>query len=368
MIRTNRHRPIRGPVAWRGAALAQSGAWRRALTPAAVAEIDAALDQVRRRGLAWQQITMESFPLDSLASELAGISRELEKGTGVAKISGLPVARYDENDLKAIFYGIASHLGTPVYQSARGELIGEIRDEGPEAAAARGQIASSDGGRPFLSSRARVQTTGALRYHTDRTDVVALLCVRGAKSGGISKVVSAVAIHNEMLARRPDLLEVLYQDYYRSRLGEELGGAGRYYALPVFTLRDGHFASHYSRTYIEAAQKIPEVPRLTAAQEEALDLLAEIGDELCLEMTFEPGDMQFLNNHVIYHARTPYEDAPDARRLLYRIWLSVPNSRPLSEGFAVLFGKVEPGALRGGIEQAPALEETLTTQREAKRS
>ncbi len=368
MNRTNRRRPIRGPVAWRGASLAGSGAWQRALTPAAVAEIDAALDEVRRRGLAWQQITRESFPLDSLARELAGISRELEEGLGVAKISGLPVARYDDNDLKTVFYGIASHLGTPVYQSARGELTGEIRDEGPEAAATRGQIPAAGGGRPFLSSRARVQSTGALRYHTDRTDVVGLLCVCGAKSGGISKVVSAVAIHNEMLARRPDLLEVLFHDYYRSRLGEEFGGAKQYYALPVFTLRDGHFASHYSRTYIEAAQKIPEVPRLTAAQEEALDLLAEIGDELCLEMVFEPGDMQFLNNHVIYHARTPYEDAPDAARLLYRIWLSVPNSRPLSESFAVLFGNVEAGALRGGIEQAPVPGDTLTTQREVKRS
>jgi hypothetical protein len=347
-------RTITGANAWHGAALARSGGWHRRLSAEAVGEIDRALAEVRRRGIPWPEITRKDFPLGSLATELAEIGRELEEGPGIVKLSGLPVERYGGEELKAIFFGIASHLGTPVYQSAKAELIGEICDEGPEAARSRGQIPAAAGGRPFLSSRARVQSTGALRFHTDRCDVVGLLCRRGAASGGISKVVSAVAIHNEMLVRRPDLLELLFRDYYRSRLGEEVGGARRFYALPVFTLSQGSFASHYSRTYIEAAQQFPEVPRLTADQQAALDLLAEIGEELCLEMTFEPGDMQFLNNHVIYHARTPYEDGPDPdqRRLLYRIWLSMPNSRPLPQAFRPLFGDVEAGALRGGIGQA----------------
>src|SRR5262249_17795096 len=131
------------------------------------------------------------------------------------------------------------------------------------------------------------------------------------------------------------------------------GGERSVYAMPVFGIRDGLFTSQYSRTFVEAAQRVDGVPRLSRAQDEALDLLAEVAQELCYEMTMEPGDIQLLNNHVIYHGRTAYEDAegPDSDRLLFRLWLSMPNSRPLPEGFEVLWGRIEPGALRGGIAQ-----------------
>ncbi|HUG37885.1 MAG TPA: TauD/TfdA family dioxygenase, partial [Candidatus Limnocylindrales bacterium] len=106
-------------------------------------------------------------------------------------------------------------------------------------------------------------------------------------------------------------------------------------------------------TFVEAAQRVPGIPRMSAAQDEALDLLAEVAQELCYEMTLEPGDIQLLNNHVIYHGRTAYEDetAPDTDRLLLRLWLSMPNSRALPDGFEVLWGSIEPGAPRGGIGQ-----------------
>jgi hypothetical protein len=183
--------------------------------------------------------------------------------------------------------------------------------------------------------------------------VVALLCVRQARAGGQSKVVSSVAIHDAILARRPDLHALLFQDYHRSREGEEAGGERRTFALPVWGIRDGRFTSQYSRTFVEAAQRLPGVPPLTAAQDEALDFLAAVAEELCYEMTLEPGDIQLLNSHVTYHARTAYEDdaARKQDRLLYRLWLSVPNSRALPPGFEVLWGRIEAGALRGGIDQ-----------------
>jgi hypothetical protein len=200
-----------------------------------------------------------------------------------------------------------------------------------------------------------VQTTGALRFHTDRTDVVSLMCVDQSMSGGLSQVASAITIHDTMLARRPDLVEALYGDIPRSRLGEEAGGEAAYYMLPVFALHEGHFTTHYSRTYVEAGQKVPGVPRMSDAQWEALDLLHELGHELCLTHRFQPGDIQYLNNHILYHGRSAYEDAPPGapggRRLLYRIWISMANSRPLPASHAVLFGDVAAGSLRGGIRQ-----------------
>ena len=154
-----------------------------------------------------------------------------------------------------------------------------------------------------------------------------------------------------MLERRPDLLEELFAPYPRSRFGEEASDASAFYMLPVFALRDGKFTSHYSRTYIEASQENPEVPRLRETQDEALDLLNELANEVSFQMTLQPGDIQLLNNHVVYHARDPFVDdaATGRKRLLMRLWLAMPNSRPLPEDYKVLFGDVEPGALRGGI-------------------
>ena len=247
-------------------------------------------------------------------------------------------------------------MGTARYQSADGELIGEVRDEVRAFGTVREAFKpAEDSGAP-LSSRAKSRSNGPLRFHTDRCDAAALLCVGASKSGGTSKVASAVAVHNAILARRPDLLEVLYGDYYRCRIGEEKGGETQSYRLPVFAVERGHFTTQYSRTFVEEAPSVPGVPPLTVQQVAAIDLLHEVAEELCLHADFEPGDLQLINNHVIYHARDAFEDGAggpgeDGDRLLLRIWLSMPNSRPLPEGHAVLWGATEPGAPRGGITQ-----------------
>jgi hypothetical protein len=272
-------------------------------------------------------------------------------------LRGLPVERYAPDDLRRIWFGLGSHLGRPVFQNRRGELMREIRDEGKAVGERYGQIPRTGGAQPaVLSSYARTLSNGPLRYHTDRCDVVGLLCARQARSGGVSKLASSVAVHNEMIRRRPDLAATLYRDVYRSRFGEEATEPEVVYPLPIFGVRDGKFTSHYSLTFIEVAQMVPGVPALTGAQREAIDLLMALADELAFAMRFEPGDMQFVNNHVIYHARTAFEDDATSGhvRLLYRLWLSMPNSRALPAGHEVLWGSIERGALRGGIGQAPA--------------
>ena len=343
--------PITGPAAWRGPELAGTTDWIRPITPADVAELDRALRSVKQRRLAWRDITREDFPLGQLAAKLGEVSHELEHGRGVVLLRGLPVERYTEEELKQLYWGIGVHLGTPRTQNAHGELIGEVRDEVRRYGEVYQPAVPQKPGEP-VTSRYKARSSGPLRFHTDRCDVVALLCVRKARAGGISKVVSTVAVSNEILARRPDLHALLCQDYHRTREGEEVGGERSVYAMPVFGMRDGRFTSQYSRTFVEAAQRVPGIPRMSAAQDEALDLLAEVAQELCYEMTLEPGDIQLLNSHVTYHARTAYQDdvASKQDRLLYRLWLSVPNSRALPPGFEVLWGRIEAGALRGGID------------------
>jgi Taurine catabolism dioxygenase TauD, TfdA family len=321
-------RKLGGPAAWKGTDLLAARDWVRPLGGMAVEELDAALAAVNKRGLDWPALTAEDVPLPTLSRTMTDIADELERGRGVVKLTGFPVDRHDETALRALYYGLACHIGTPVPQNGRRGMMRDIRDNGGT----------------------RVESSDGLRWHNDRTDVVALLCVRKAQAGGISRIVSAVAIHDAMQARRPDLLAELYRDYYRSTVGDEVGAETRFYPLPVFARCNGYFTCNFSNTYIEQAQRFPDVPRLTAAQQEAIRMLVDLAEELCFEMPLEPGDLQLLNNHVIYHGRTPFSDdaAAGRDRLLYRLWLSMPNSRPLPESHRPLWGRIEAGAIRGG--------------------
>ncbi len=341
---------IVGPSAWIGAELAASGDWVRRFDDGHLAEIDAALAQVKRGGGGAIGFAREAFPLDRAASLLADVSDELENGRGAVRLRGLPVEQYSNDDLWRIFWGIGRHLGTALFQNARGEAMGEVRDE---TKVAEKTFDPTEEGR-VASARGRSRSTGPLRWHTDRCDVIALLCVRNAMEGGVSKLASIPAIYNTILARRPDLLELLCQDYWRSRPADEDGRpGGNVFAMPVFGFTGGRITSQYSRTYVEQAQEVAGVPKLSAAQNEALDMLAAVAEEQCLHSAFEAGDIQLLNNHLVYHGRTAYaDDAPSGRdRLLLRLWLATPNSRRLPDGFETLWGDIAAGAVRGGVVQ-----------------
>jgi hypothetical protein len=341
---------ITGPEAWLGREMEHSTEWIRTVSPRALTELDAAIDGLKQRGRAWPHFGRDDFPLPTFSGDLSSALDALEHGRGFVLLRGIPVDRYTENELKNIYWGLGAHLGQARYQNARGELIGEVRDENRLYGEVKEISMDAALGR---SSRSKARSSGPLRFHTDRCDVVSLLCVRRARAGGLSRIVSAVSVSNAILARRPDLHAVLYQDYWRSRQGEEAGGERKIFAMPVFAVHEGKFTTQYSRTFVEAAQKLPDVPRISPAQEEALDLHAAVCEELAFTMELQPGDLQLLNNHVIYHSRTAYEDedGPDRDRLLLRLWLSPSNSRVLPPGFEVLWGTTAPGAPRGGIAQ-----------------
>lgn len=328
--------PIAGLFAWRGKELETSQDWIETLSPGEILEVEAAMKSVKQRGLRLHEVRRADFPLPGLAERLARIAREVEEGRGFVLLRGLPVGKFPEDETRFVVWGVGAHLGVPVSQSKNGEFLGEVRDVGV---------------RLGMPTSRGYRSNEHLRFHTDLGDIVLLLCVRKARTGGLSRVVSSVAVQNEIMRRRPDLLGLLYADYYHSRQGEEAPDQGPWYAKPVFAACDGRFTSQYSRSFVESAQRFPEVPRITAAQNEALDLLAELAEDLCLHMELEPGDIQVLNNHVTYHSRTGYEDheEPSRQRLLYRLWLSTPNNRNLPACEGVLWGDTRAGRIRGGV-------------------
>lgn len=341
--------PIDTPAAWRGRDLMTDPSWRRTLTANEIAALERAGAAAEALGVPPTGFPAGEFAVPELRPVFAWLADRLERGPGVARICGVPVERLPRDGLKRLFWGFCVNLGTPMYQTSAGEIMGEVRDE-----TGTGAALTYDGPGPLKSARTVARSTGALRFHTDKTDIIALLCASNGIAGGLSKVASSVTIHNEIARRRPDLLRVLYADYWRMRPFDEEGAGereDRAFPMPVFARGpDGSFTSQYSRTYISQAQELSAVPRLSEAQIAAMDLLHEIGEEVCLQMPFEMGDIQFMNQHVTYHGRTQFTDdaASGAHRVLLRIWLSAPFTRPLPQGHAVQWGNIAAGALRGG--------------------
>jgi hypothetical protein len=344
-------RYLQGTCVWKGAKMGQNHQWLKQVPAVVLEQLDAAVEKVKN--LEWRDVTRHNFALPDAAAFFDEVREELESGSGMVKMCGLDVSRYSHAELRRIWYGIGGHLGTPMYQNFRGEVMRDIRDEGMGVGAKLYGATIDASGKQFLSSGARTLSSGQLRFHTDRCDVAGLLCVRQASEGGVSKLASSATVYNEILMRRPDLHALLCKPIPRSRFGEEAGGEHVAYDLPVFGVRDGKLTSHFSLTYIENAQMLPSVRKLTDAEHQAIQLLMDVAEEVCFEMRFAPGDMQLLNNHIVYHARTAFKDNVNTGedRLLMRLWLSMPNSRALPEDHAVLWGDVGGGRPHGGIAQ-----------------
>jgi Taurine catabolism dioxygenase TauD, TfdA family len=303
--------------------------WTYRLSLAEIAEIEAAGKAVRARGLDLAEIRRDDFPLPTLGPVLDRLRGEVLDGWGFVLLRGMPVEDRPIVESATAYWGVGTYFGTARSQNAKGHLLGHVYDlgQGPSAT------------NPHLRSYA---TAERQNFHIDRCDVVALLCLRRAKSGGLSTIVSLMAVHNVMAERRPDLLERLYRPFPVDRRGEVPEGKGPFYEAPVFNEHAGYVSVLYSRLHIGSAQRLPEARRLTAEDIEALDMLAELaGDpELRLDMNFMPGDIQFLHNHTILHARSAYEDWPEieSKRHLLRLWLAPPGARPLPPVFAECYG------------------------------
>jgi hypothetical protein len=332
-------RPIEGPSVWTGAEMrGRAAEWTYCLSPAERAEIEAAVAAVRARGIELAEIARADFPLPTLGPVLDRIRGEVLNGRGFALLRGMPVDGPVELSATA-YWGVGSYFGSARSQNAKGHLLGHVYDLG------RGLSATD----PTIRSYA---TNEGQKFHIDRCDVVALLCLRRAKSGGLSAMVSSMALHNVILARRPDLLERLYRPFPTDRRGEVPAGKAPFYEAPVFNAYEGTVSVLYSRLHIGSSRRFPEARRLDPEDFEALDLLQELANdpELRLDMSFEPGDVQILHNHTILHARSAYEDWPDEarKRHLLRLWLCPPDARALPPIFAETYGGTAIGD-RGGI-------------------
>ena len=320
-------KPITGPKAWRGEALAHDPSWILTLGGAEIADIDRALAAARATGRALADVDREHFPLTVMRPRLEQILAELQDGRGFVVVRGLPVQRYSDDDVGLIFWGLGRYLGAPLYQNPKGELLGHVYDYG----------------RTYGNIDVRGYETNAyLPYHTDAGDVVGLLCLRRSLKGGLSSIVSSVTVHNEILAQHPEYLGLLYNGFYyirREAALTERGVSDR--PIPVFGARDGVVSCRYIRNQINAGAVKREV-ELTTFEKAALDFFDEQTRraDVRLDMDLQPGDIQFINNYTILHSRTEFLDGPEPhqKRHMLRLWLKFPKPWPLSAEFPAHMG------------------------------
>ena len=340
-------RRIEERAAWIGPRIQQQTDWIYRLSEAQIAEIDAALAQVKRTGLKIP-FTAAQFPLPTVASALVDIRDEVENGRGFMLLRGFPRARYSDADCELVYWGLGIHLGTPVSQNARGHLLGHVRDEG-------GSIGDPN--------TRLYQTSLRMDFHTDMlpVDLLGLFCLRTAKTGGASKLVSALTVHNILRDERPDLLDELYGSYHLDWRGEEPAGEQGWFSLPMFSEADGRITTRIcSIPYYDSAARFGEQYKPTAKQREALVLVQEIANrpELMLSMSFEEGDMQLINNHIMLHAREAYVDHPEPgrERHLLRMWIAVNDARrrPLAPVLEQRYRWVREGGIPVNFSHRPA--------------
>src|ERR1041384_4125304 len=311
--------------------------WVKQISADQIEEVEAALRQLERVGVESEKITAEKVPLPTLAPRLRAMLDEVLNGRGFVLIKGLPIERWTRRQAAIAFLIIGAHLGNLRMQNAEGHLLGHVRDLGRS---------SNDPNTRIYQTRER-QT-----FHTDSCDVVGLMCLQTAKSGGLSSLVSSTTIFNEMRRRRPDLLSVLLQPIETDRRGEVPEGSRPYFNIPVFNYHDGLVSAIYQRQYIESARRFAGVAPLSAQQLEALDMLDQLANDpqMNLMMELQPGDIQLVHNHTILHDRTAFEDysEPERKRHLLRLWVAPPNARSLPEVYTERFGSITPGD-RGGV-------------------
>ncbi|MCA0042490.1 TauD/TfdA family dioxygenase [Celeribacter litoreus] len=306
---------ITNPAAWVAADFEADQSWIHPLTEENIAAIDAALVGLEASGKSFPKFTREDFPLGKLEEELALCADELESGRGFCVLRGLPVEKYTDEQIDTIYYAIGLHLGQPVGQNPRGDLIGKVMNVGD-----------------VTKKETRVYETNLyLPYHSDPSDVVGLLSVRKARQGGLSSLISVASIYNEVLENHREFLGLFYRPWYFSHLCEDTPSLS-----PIFSVNEGKLSCRYLRQYIELGHEVMEQP-LSKVEVEALDLFDSIigKEELRLDMMLEPGDLQFANNYAVLHSRNAFEDheEPEKRRKLLRLWLKMPNARVLAPEF-----------------------------------
>ncbi len=309
---------VPAPRAWHGPTLPRE----RSLVPippAVRAELEGALAELRRAPVPTLLLVPEHFALEATAGFMAEVRGVLEDGPGFAMLDRLPVDTMSQEEAVALYWLLMNFLEPPVAQEWKGTVIYDVRHDG----------------QAYTPDTRGALTPDGLEMHTDSSmgeappSYVSLFCLRPARSGGMSIVSSAAAAHNFFLREHPALLRRLYQVFYRDHQDYQAKDAAATNFRPVFAW-DGRLRTRFNaRHIVRGYQKTGRVLDDAGARAVRLmdGFLADPAHRL--DLWLERGQIQVLNNRVIVHGRTPYQDHEDPalRRHLVRLWLRAGDRR-----------------------------------------
>lgn len=328
------------PKGWKRNSLELDQSWIHPLTEQEITDLESSLNHVLKLGKKEFELSASDFPLTPVTKRLLTQTMEAtQTGFGLCVLRGFPVTCWTKEQMRTLFWCMGLNVGVPRPQGKQSQFVSDVKNTGGTYRGGTGR---------------GYNTNSKLDFHADGSDVVGLMCLQTAKSGGKSLISSSLSAYEELERRRPDLAKVLTEPFYFSRQGEHAPEEPPYYQASIIGFKDGRFACRHIRNHITGAQiTFEEVPRLSALQKEALDLFDALlaSEGICYHMDLQQGDFQFLNNHVVLHARTEYEDypEPERHRHLLRLWLSLPQGQALPDEWEKAYKDTSTRALRGGF-------------------
>jgi hypothetical protein len=308
------HAPIEGPSAWVRRDLAETD-YRIELSERCLGEILRTIDELRRFPLPTILRRPDEFDMPHCMAAMVQVRDILDRGVRFTIVDRLPLGEMSEDEAKSVYWLLSSMVARPVAQKLDGTMIYDVHDTAQAAL-------PGSGVRPD-------QTNIDLKFHNDNSsnatppDYVGLLCLRPAKRGGHSRVMSFHTVHNALRKRAPELLPRLYRPFWFDRQREFHAGEAPIFTAPVFELGDelrARFSAHQIRGGY-ALKGEPVDNEGAAAIAALLDIFED--EALSADFDLEPEQIQFVHNHVLGHARTEFEDFPEPgrRRHLVRLWL-----------------------------------------------
>ncbi|WP_067889549.1 TauD/TfdA family dioxygenase [Nocardia vaccinii] len=304
--------PVDDTMAWTGADVTDKEDFVFQLSPRNIVALESILSKTR--GKERDDIVAEDCRHPDLDDDLARLYHEIMFGRGLAVVRGFPVEEHSIEDLERIYWAFCYHLGYPVSNNSFGHRLVRVQEE-----------VLPDGVQPARGTKSRAE----LAMHNDAADILALLCVYPAFQGGESQFASGPAAHNTILARRPDLLDVLYQGFPHHRRSEQPDDQPDVtpYDVPVFSQVDGRICLNFTYSSILPAMKTLG-REFTAEQQEAIDLLRQVLVEQQVEFRLESGEAVVANNFAMCHSRSDFVSSNDPKkaRCFLRAWMEVPRT------------------------------------------
>ena len=253
-------------------------------------------------------INQETFPLPKLHNTLREISRELHFDHGFKVVRGLPVAHHSRQDNVILYAGISSHVAP-----LRGRQDSQY--DGKPASVVLAHIKDLSSSREKEHIGAPAYTTDKQVYHTDIGDIVSLLALNTAAEGGTSRLASTWRVYNELAATRPDLIATLSEDW----TAETYGNPNRAFDKKPLLFHQPSTSGSIERIVLQYARRVftgfgalprsKDIPPITEAQAEALDALHFLGERFNVGLDFRQGDIQYINNLAVFHARDEFTDS-----------------------------------------------------------